>query len=82
MRNTLWVFLAHPLRRVEDVLLQGMCDIVGLPQLTALQRDQAVLPHRHRGHGHLRQRRCGDRRAALLYSSVLYSSVLFAPSHL
>ena len=51
LRNTLWVFLAHPLRRVEDVLLQGMCDIVGLPQLTALQRDQSVLPHRHGGIG-------------------------------
>ena len=42
LRNTLWVYLANPLRRVEDVLLQGMCDIVGLPQLTALQREQAV----------------------------------------
>ena len=51
LRNTLWVFIAHPLRRVEDVLLQGMCDIVGLPQLTALQREQAVLPHRHGGMG-------------------------------
>ena len=51
LRNTLCVFLAHPLRRVENVLLQGMCDIVGLPHLTALQREQAVLPHRHGGMG-------------------------------
>ena len=51
LRNALWVFLAHALRRVEDVLLQGMCDIVVLPQLTALQREQAVLPHRHGGMG-------------------------------
>ena len=45
------MFLAHPLRRVEDVLLQGMGDRVGLPQLTALQREQAALPHRHGGMG-------------------------------
>ena len=51
MRNTLWVFLAHPLRRVEDVVLQGMCDIVGLPQFTALQRDEAVLPQSYGGMG-------------------------------
>ena len=51
MRNTLWVFLAHPLRRVENVLMHWMCDIVGLPELTALQREQAVLPHRHGGMG-------------------------------
>ena len=51
LRNTLWVFLAYPLRRVDDVLLQGKCDIVGLPQLSALQREQAVLPHRHGGMG-------------------------------
>ena len=43
------MYLAHPLRRVGDVLLQGMCDIVGLPQITALQREQAVLPHRRGG---------------------------------
>ena len=49
LRNTLWVLLAQPLRRVEDALVQGICDIVGLPQLTALQREQAVLPHRHGG---------------------------------
>ena len=49
--RSLWVFLTHPLRRVEDVLLQGMCDIVGLPKLTALQREQAVLPHMHGGMG-------------------------------
>ena len=51
LRNTLWVFPAQPLRRVEDVLLQQMCDMVGLPQLTALQGEQQVLPHRHRGMG-------------------------------
>ena len=45
--NTLWVFLAPPLRRVEDAIVQGMCDVVGLPQLPALQREQAVLQHRH-----------------------------------
>ena len=47
LRNTLSVLLAQPLRRVEGALVQGMCDIVGLPQLTALQREQAALPHRH-----------------------------------
>ena len=31
-----------------------MCGIVSLPQLTALQREQAVLPHRHGGMGLLR----------------------------
>ena len=47
----LWMVLAHSQRRVEDVLLQGMFAIVGLPQLTALQRDLAVLPRRHGGMG-------------------------------
>ena len=51
LRNTLWVFLEHPLGRVEDVLLQGMCYIVGLAQLTALEREQAALLHRHGGMG-------------------------------
>ena len=39
LHNSLWVILVHQLRRGEDVLRQEMCDIVGLPQLTALQRE-------------------------------------------
>ena len=51
LRYNLWVFLAQPLHHVEEALLQGMCDIVGMPHLKALQREQAVLPHRHRDLG-------------------------------
>ena len=51
VRGCLWVFLAQPLRHVEDALQQRICDIVGVPQLTARQREQAVLPPRHGGMG-------------------------------
>jgi len=75
LHNTLWVFLTHPLRRVEDVLLQGMCDIVGLPEFTALQRQQAVLPHMHGG---TRLRRFSEdvAAAARLSSAALACAVL------
>ena len=55
--------------------MQGMCDIVGLPQLTALQREQAVLPHRHGGMG-LRRFNEDVATAARLSSAALACAAL------
>ena len=51
MRNTWWHLLAAPLRQVEDALVRGMCDIIGVTSLTDQQRVQVPLPHRHGGMG-------------------------------
>ena len=51
MRNTWWHLLAAPLRQVEDALVRGMCDIIGVTSLTDQQRVQVQLPHRHGGMG-------------------------------
>ena len=51
MRNTCWHLLAAPLRQVEDALVRGMCDIIGVTSLTDQQRAQAQLPHRYGGMG-------------------------------
>ena len=51
LRNTCWHLLAAPLRRVEDALVRGMCDIIGVTSLTDQQRVQVHLPHWRRGKG-------------------------------
>ena len=33
MPNTWWHLLAAPLRQVEDALVRGMCDIIGVTSL-------------------------------------------------
>ena len=48
MRNTWWHLLAAPLLQVEDALVRGMCDIIGIKSLTDQQRVQV---HQHGGMG-------------------------------
>ena len=43
--------MAAPLRQVEDALVRGMYDIIGVTSLTDHQRVQVQLPHRHGGMG-------------------------------
>ena len=56
MRKTWWHLMAAPLRQVEDALVRGMCDVIGVTSLTDQQlprfeRAQVQLPHRHSGMG-------------------------------
>ena len=51
IRNTWLHLLAAPLRRVENALVRGMCDIIDVTSLTYQQRVQVQLPHRHGGMG-------------------------------
>ena len=75
MRNTWWHLLAAPLRQVEDVLVRGICDIIGVTSLTDKQRVQVQLPHRHGGMG----LRCFNKdvaTAARLWSAALAHTAL------
>ena len=51
LRNTWWHLLAAPLRQVEDALVRGNCDFVGVTSLTDQERVQVQLPHQHGGMG-------------------------------
>ena len=52
LRNTMWMYLAVPLRQVETVMLRAVCEIIGVYELTEMQKVQVHLPHRHGGMGH------------------------------
>eukprot|EP00892_Ulva_mutabilis_P011450 jgi/Ulvmu1/8678/UM047_0016.1 len=75
LRTTDWAHLEQPLMGVENASIHAMCRIIETQQLTDIQREQALIPHRHGGMG-LRHYTADVADAARLASAAVAHAVL------